>query len=168
MEPLWAPWRMEFIRAPKDGACFLCDAVGVEPAGDRACHLVCRGVRAFVIFNKYPYNNGHLLVAPNRHEGRFTEVTAEELAEIDALAQGSIRIIREEMRAEGFNVGYNLGAAAGAGVKDHVHLHVVPRWVGDTNFMPVIGDTHVIPQALDELYDRLRPRFEELAKDVAR
>ena len=120
-----------------------------------------RGQRAFVIMNRYPYNNGHLLVAPNRHGGEFCEMTPEEMAEVMALAQRWQRIICEVMKAEGFNMGLNLGKCAGAGVADHLHLHIVPRWSGDTNFMPVVADAHVVPQALLELYDKLLDKLQD-------
>lgn len=161
MERLWAPWRMEYIRAPKTGECFICEAVAADPSRDREVLVLHRGELACVILNKYPYNNGHLMVAPARHEGEFGKLTGEELSEIMRLAQTSERIIRNEMRPDAFNIGLNLGRAAGCGLADHLHLHVVPRWTGDTNFMPVFADCHVIPQALEELWDLLRPRFEE-------
>jgi len=160
MEHLWAPWRMEFILQEKGGNCFLCDAVDAGAEADRELLVLERGTRAFVIMNRYPYNNGHLLVAPNRHGGEFGELTADESAEVMALAQRWQRIICEAMEAEGFNLGLNLGACAGAGVADHLHLHIVRRWGSDTNFMPVIADVHVVPQALLELYDRLHEHAE--------
>ena len=177
MERLWAPWRMEFILQEKGGNCFLCDAVGAGapvrvPSGraelegrsadaDRELLVLERGTRAFVIMNRYPYNNGHLLVAPNRHGGEFGELTPEESAEVMALAQRWQRIICEVMKAEGFNLGLNLGHCAGAGVPGHVHVHIVPRWEGDTNFMPVLGETRVIPELLVQTYDRLLEHVEE-------
>jgi len=162
MDRLWAPWRMEFIRAAKGPGCFLCEAVAAPVSEDRRNLLLLRSGPAFVIMNRFPYNNGHLMVAPTRHEGRLEALREEELAELVRLARLSVRALSAEMRAEGFNIGLNLGRAAGAGVADHLHLHVVPRWLGDTNFMPVIADCHVIPQALDELYGRLAPVFERL------
>jgi ATP adenylyltransferase len=156
MERLWAPWRMEFILQEKDGGCFLCDAVAAGPEADRELLVLERGTSAFVIMNRYPYNNGHLLVSPKRHGGEFGEMTAGESAEVMALAQKWQRIICESMSADGFNMGMNLGHCAGAGVADHLHLHIVPRWNGDTNFMPVLADAHVVPQALAELYDKLQ------------
>jgi len=160
MERLWAPWRMEFIAGDKPDGCFLCDAVAAGGGSDRENLVLERGAHAFVIMNRYPYNNGHILISPNRHGGEFCEMTPDESAEVMALARKWQRIIREVMNAEGFNVGMNLGQCAGAGVADHLHLHVVPRWTGDTNFMPVVADAHVVPQALAELYDALRARSE--------
>jgi ATP adenylyltransferase len=167
MERIWAPWRMEFILSDKDGRCFLCDAAAAPASADRDNYVICRAEGAFVIMNRYPYNNGHLLVAPVRHEGRFDEIRADEFAAIDRLAQAAVGIMRRVVNAEGYNLGYNLGKVAGAGVQDHLHLHVVPRWSGDTNFMPVINDTHVIPQAMTELYDVLRPHFAAIETGVA-
>jgi ATP adenylyltransferase len=157
MEQLWAPWRMEFIRRPKkDEGCFFCEALRADPSRDRENLLLERGKLAFVMMNRFPYNNGHLMISPVRHGCHFDALDADELCEMMTLAQKWRRIIARSMRAEGFNIGLNLGGAAGCGVADHVHLHLVPRWEGDTNFMPVIGDVHVIPQALAELYDQLR------------
>jgi len=163
---------MEFIarmshdcRSTRDSTdkagCFLCEAVAAGPERDREGLVLHRGARAFVIMNRYPYNNGHLMIAPCRHEGRLGEMTPDELAEIMALAQVAERVVREEMKADGFNMGLNLGHCAGAGLAEHLHLHAVPRWAGDTNFMPALADTRVIPQSLTELYDLLRPRFDE-------
>lgn len=160
MERLWAPWRMEFIRETDREGCFLCEALSADPAGDRENLLLRRGGLAFVMMNRYPYNTGHLLIAPCRHEGSFSRVTPEELSEIMRLAQRALRVVERSMRAEGFNIGLNLGRSSGAGLLDHLHLHVVPRWGGDTNFMPVLADTHVMPQALLELYDELKAAFD--------
>ena len=160
MERLWAPWRMEFILRDKTDCCFLCEAVAADPSTDREHLLLERGRCTFVIMNRFPYNNGHLLVAPNRHGGDFRGMTPEETAEMMSLAQRWHAMLKETMNAEGFNMGLNLGKCAGAGVADHLHLHIVPRWSGDTNFMPVVAEAHVVPQALAELYDQLRARAE--------
>jgi len=160
MERLWAPWRMEFINGEKPDGCFLCEAAAAGPDADRELLVLERGEHAFVMMNRYPYNNGHLLVAPKRHGGEFCEMTVEESAEVMALSQKWQRIISKVMDAEGFNLGMNLGRCAGAGVADHLHLHIVPRWSGDTNFMPVVADVHVVPQALLELHDKLRAHAE--------
>ena len=169
MERLWAPWRMDYIRADADGVCFLCEAARRDPSGDRDREslVLARGAKSFVIMNRYPYNNGHLLVAPFRHEGEFGRIEDDELREMMRFLQAADGILRSEMRAEGVNVGLNLGRAAGAGLLDHLHFHIVPRWTGDTNFMPVVADTHTIPQALDELWEGLQPRFEEAAREIA-
>jgi len=157
VENLWAPWRIEYIRAPKGGSCVFCEALG---AGDDRDRLVLhRGAHAFVILNRYPYTAGHLMVVPNRHVAAPEDLTpaeAEELWALTVLAKGTLDA---EFRPEGYNVGLNLGPAAGAGVKDHLHLHVVPRWVGDTNFMAALGEVRVVSQHLSEIYDSLAPRF---------
>jgi ATP adenylyltransferase len=157
---LWAPWRLEYIRGDKDDGCFLCRAVEADPDDDREHYLVHRGERCFVILNKFPYNSGHVMVAPNVHEPSIEELGPEELAEMMDLAKRSIAALRTVYRPEGFNLGINQGKVAGAGVEDHVHLHVVPRWAADTNFMPVIADARVLPQALDDSWAEIREAFE--------
>lgn len=160
MEYLWTPWRMEYIRAAKDETerCIFCELPAL--GDDEAVRILKRAERGFVILNSFPYNPGHVMVALFRHTGDFEDLDAEELAELDRLVQESIRVLREEMEPHGFNVGMNLGRVAGAGIPDHLHWHVVPRWNGDSNFMPVIGQTKVLPELLEETYRRLRPRFE--------
>ena len=150
---MWAPWRLDYIRGPKSDTCIFCDAL--EGNDDRASHIVHRGERCFVILNAYPYNNGHVMVAPNKHCPSIEELDAAELTELMTLAQRSIGSIRDVYGADGFNLGINQGAIAGAGIEEHMHLHVVPRWAADTNFMPVIGDTRVLPQALDQSWEEL-------------
>jgi ATP adenylyltransferase len=140
--PLWAPWRIEYITGPRSEECIFCEP---DPA-----HLVERGERCVTILNAYPYAPGHVMVAPTRHVGDVEQLDDAELHELMKLAQRVISAQRRAMTPDGFNVGFNLGKVAGAGIADHLHLHVVPRWDGDTNFMPVLGDTHVIPQALEE------------------
>jgi ATP adenylyltransferase len=157
---LWAPWRMRYIKAEKTEGCIFCTK---PTAGDdAAAHIVWRGGNAFVLLNAYPYNNGHLMVAPYAHVGALEELPFETAAEMMALCQDAIMALRRDFDPDGFNVGLNLGVAAGAGIKDHVHVHVVPRWSGDTNFMPVTGDVRVIPQSLDHAYELLRDAFAEL------
>ena len=159
MERLWSPWRMEYIEATKDDpdGCIFCD---LPAKGDDAATLILsRGERAFVLMNSFPYNPGHLMVASFRHTGEFEDLHGDELADIDALLKRSLRALREEMEPQGFNIGMNLGRVAGAGIPDHVHWHVVPRWNGDTNFMPVVGQTRVLPELLEETYRKLAPRF---------
>ena len=172
-DQLWAPWRLAFIKGddrPRavdpstlkllpgaDPACFLCRAVAGqgEPA-DRENLLVHRGSHAVVVLNRYPYNNGHLLVAPALHKARLDQLTADEHLDVQQLIARLILILEQAMNAEGFNVGLNLGRVAGAGLPGHVHWHVVPRWNGDTNFMSVLGGVDVIPQSLDALWQLLR------------
>jgi len=160
VDRLWSPWRMEYIEAAKgepDG-CIFCD---LPAKGDDAATLIlARGERAFVLMNSFPYNPGHLMVAPFRHTGDFEDLHVDELPDLDGLLKRSLRALREEMEPHGFNIGMNLGRVAGAGIPDHVHWHVVPRWNGDTNFMPVVGQTRVLPELLQETYRKLAPRFQ--------
>ena len=162
MERIWSPWRMAYIQAAKeqgeDGGCIFCDLPA--EGDDVRTMILSRGELAFVIVNSFPYNPGHLMVAPFRHVGAFTSLEAAELADVDALVARSIRALEQEMEPHGYNLGMNLGRVAGAGIPDHVHWHLVPRWNGDTNFMPVVGQTRVLPELLEETYARLRPRFE--------
>ena len=161
-ERLWSPWRMEYILRGSDGearGCVFCDLPAADAADDEANHLLARGEVSFVLLNAFPYNPGHLMTAPYRHVGDYEELTAEELAEMTAFAGRAIRAMREESGPHGFNLGMNLGQVAGAGIADHLHLHLVPRWGGDTNFMPVVGRTKVLPELLAETYRRLRPHF---------
>ena len=150
---LWAPWRLEYVSAAdEEEGCVFCRAL----EGDDAERLVVRrGERAFVLLNKFPYSSGHLMVAPMRHVGEFGELEPDEVAEIHALAACGIDALKDTYGPDGFNLGWNLGRVAGAGVVDHVHLHVVPRWSGDTNFMPVLADVKVIPEHLAESRKRL-------------
>lgn len=160
MEQLWAPWRMSYVTADKPKGCIFCDKP--KDVDDAANYIVWRGKESFVMLNAYPYNNGHMLVAPYAHVADLEEVPAETMAELMRLCQRAVRALKCDFHPEGVNMGLNLGAAAGAGVKDHLHFHVVPRWAGDTNFMPVTADVRVIPQALDESYRLLREAFEAL------
>jgi ATP adenylyltransferase len=147
LKRLWAPWRLEYIQAAdeQDG-CVFC----IAPAlGDEAGLVVHRGGHAFVLLNRYPYASGHLMVAPYRHEADFGGLADEEAVEIHGLAATAVRVLGEVMAPQGFNLGWNLGRVAGAGIVDHVHQHVVPRWAGDTNFMPVLADLKVMPEALE-------------------
>lgn len=161
-EIMWSPWRMAYITAGKEGApapggCVFCD---LPAAGDdEAAYILYRGRRAFVIMNLYPYNNGHLMVIPYAHVDTLTALDEATLTEIMVLAQRSQTVIQDRMHPQGFNLGMNQGRAGGAGIAEHVHLHLVPRWVGDTNFMPVVGDLRVMPQHLDETFALLRPGF---------
>jgi len=151
-KPLWAPWRLEYVEGTEEaGRCVFCD-----PDEGLVVH---RGEAAFVLLNRFPYTSGHLMVAPVRHEGDLVELTEVEALEIHRLATRAVTALREEYSADGHNLGWNLGRAAGAGIVDHVHLHVVPRWPGDTNFMPVLADVRVFPEALAETAVRLRRRF---------
>lgn len=158
---IWAPWRLEYVKdAAKDeeSGCIFC----TKPAAgdDRGSLIVHRGRLAFVILNLYPYTNGHLMVAPYEHIGRLQDLAGETVAEMMTLSQQAMRVLEESFNPHGFNVGINQGRVAGAGVEHHIHLHVVPRWGGDTNFMPVVADTRVMPQTLDQTFEALTGRFE--------
>jgi ATP adenylyltransferase len=143
-QPLWAPWRVEYVSSPKTGDCIFCAAVE-----DRDHPLVVvRGSRCLIMLNAYPYAAGHLMVVPNRHLAELEDLDDGELGELTALTKSALAALRTLMKPAGFNVGLNLGVAAGAGFRDHLHQHVVPRWDGDTNFMPVLGGTRVISEAL--------------------
>ena len=157
MKQLWAPWRLEYIQsADEEPDCIFCRAA---EATDEKGLVVKRGELAFVLLNRFPYASGHLMIAPYRHEGEFGALTSEEAVEIHGLASAGLAALAETMRPQGFNLGWNLGRIAGAGVVDHVHLHLVPRWGGDTNFMPVLADTRVMPQSLEDSYRALRGSF---------
>lgn len=158
MDTLWAPWRMEYIGGTKPEGCFLCDIL--RAGGDDKANLVLkRGEHCAVVMNRYPYNNGHLMIAPYRHESEMSSLTSGERLDIMDLLDASIRALRAVLHPDGFNAGLNLGRVAGAGLETHVHFHLVPRWNGDTNFMPVLGETKVIPQALEDLWTLVRPAF---------
>jgi ATP adenylyltransferase len=148
---------VESATSSEPDQCLFCRAWQSEE--DESNHVLARTGRAFAILNAFPYNPGHLMVAPVRHVGELEELTAEELADASALLQRSIRALKEASNPDGFNVGMNLGRVAGAGVPGHLHWHVVPRWNGDTNFMPVLGETKVLPEALAQTYSHLKPFF---------
>lgn len=155
---IWAPWRLRYVStANKQTDCVFCAKPG--EGDDRKALIVHRGERCYVILNLYPYTSGHLMVAPFEHAGRFEEIDPATVAEMTDLAQQAIRKLEDVYSPEGFNVGLNQGRVAGAGVEGHIHLHVVPRWAGDTNYMPVVADTRVMPQTLEETYDALEGGF---------
>lgn len=163
MERLWAPWRMTYIDGAgvEPGECIFCAKAAA--ATDEQNFVLYRGSRCFVIMNLYPYNNGHLMIAPYAHVPSIEELDAETLTDIMTTAQLCLAALREAMHPQGYNMGINQGAVAGAGIKDHVHLHIVPRWNGDTNFMPVLADTKVMPDFLANTYRQLREQFERLS-----
>jgi len=158
LDRLWTPWRMRYVGTGRPEGCIFC----VKPAEHRdEQHLILgRSQRAYVLLNLYPYNSGHLMVVPYLHTGDLATLPSEIGAEVLALTQRSISALTAEYRPQGFNVGLNLGEVAGGSVSAHLHLHVVPRWGGDTNFMPTTADTKVLPETLDQTYRRLRPHFE--------
>jgi len=165
MKRLWAPWRMEYINsmvAENSGECIF--KIGDDPALDREKLVLHRGKTAFVMMNKYPYNNGHLLIAPYRHTGEFCELTEEEYLEMQKLIALCLRAEQTCIKPHGFNIGLNLGRVAGAGVDDHLHYHIVPRWDGDTNFMPLFGEVKVISEALERTYDKIKAEIDKQLK----
>jgi ATP adenylyltransferase len=157
MDRLWTPWRLAYVTdaSVSAPACIFCAAAAaeVEPL------VVHHGARSFVLLNKFPYNNGHLMVVPRRHAGRLADFDRDELSELVALCQLSERVLAHEYAPHGFNMGLNLGKPAGAGIEDHLHMHIVPRWNGDTNFISVVGETRVLPEELPATAARLRAAF---------
>lgn len=160
MEQLYAPWRLRYIIGEREEGCIFCKKPG-ESGRERENLILHVGERAFVIMNRYPYNAGHVMVVPRRHTCDFASLTPEESAEMAVLLQRSVSSLEGLFHAEGFNIGLNLGRSGGAGIHDHLHWHVVPRWIGDTNFMPVLADTRSVPQALEETWDLLSPAFRD-------
>lgn len=157
---LWAPWRMDFIKNTPPTGCVFCELPAEQD--DPRNLILFRGVHSFVILNKYPYNNGHLMVVPNAHVADYAEIDHDTQTEMTALTQRSIAALKLKYAPQGFNLGMNIGAASGAGVKDHLHLHIVPRWVGDTNFMPVVAETKCMPQHLEASYAVLHTALKDV------
>lgn len=158
MERMWAPWRMKYIKSHSDeDPCFLC--ASVRQKRDPANLVVGRGTSCFVILNRYPYNVGHLMVAPRSHKNHLAQMTASERSELLALTARAQEALDRSMKPHGYNIGINQGRVAGAGLLGHIHVHVVPRWDGDTNFMPVTGGTKVMPLSLSEAYRAIRRHF---------
>jgi ATP adenylyltransferase len=157
MKQMWAPWRIEYILGEKVVGCIFCDKIQEEQDAENL--ILHRGEHCFVIMNRYPYTNGHLMVAPYVHVDSPTRLDAATQAELMALTNRCLEVLAEAMHPQGFNLGMNIGAPAGAGIKDHIHMHIVPRWVSDTNFMPVFCDTRIIPEGLAQTYEKLKPLF---------
>jgi len=162
MERIWAPWRMEYIGKDQGSGCVFCEKQKLDR--DAENYILYRGEKTFVILNLYPYNNGHLLVIPKRHVGDVEELDNEEMLELGRNVQKVAGILKAAFKPEGFNIGANLGRVAGAGVPGHFHIHIVPRWNGDTNFMPVLGDLRVIPEGLDATYKKLKEIMDGIKK----
>ncbi len=163
MKRLWTPWRMAYLKAPKGsetGGCIFCDKIKDAVENDRENLILLRGEHAFLMLNLYPYSNGHMLVVPYHHSAELEALDPPTLQEMMLLVNRAIQALRTVMKPQGFNVGANLGRAAGAGVEDHVHFHIVPRWVGDTNFMPVLSEVRMIPELLPQTYDQLKRAFD--------
>ncbi|MBN1330798.1 MAG: HIT domain-containing protein [Candidatus Heimdallarchaeota archaeon] len=156
MKKIWAPWRLEYIKQSKENSCFICDIVKDDLVKDRENLILLRGKTAIILLNKYPYISGHLLVAPILHTANISEIPKETSDELWSLTTKSLELLKKAINPEGFNIGLNLGKVSGAGLKTHVHIHIVPRWSGDTNFMPILSDTRVISQALFDTYDLLK------------
>jgi len=157
MKVLWAPWRIEYILSEKEKGCLFCSKSAEKE--DEANYILYRGQRSFVMMNLYPYNNGHLMVAPYSHVADMAGLTQEEILDVFSEVQRCESILRKVFHPEGFNMGLNIGTVAGAGVKDHIHVHIVPRWNGDTNYMTAISEVRVIPEHLKATYKVLRPYF---------
>ena len=166
-ERLWAPWRMEYLDAPKSDACVFCEIAAAPPAKFRERLVLVAQDHAFVCLNRYPFAAGHLLVVPRRHTADFSGLTLEEYDAWMRLGRDAVARLRAASVPEGVNLGVNLGRAAGAGITDHLHAHVVPRWSGDSNFMPVVADTRIMPEYLDEAWKRLAPFFADVAGEHA-
>jgi ATP adenylyltransferase len=157
MERIWAPWRVQYIRGQNQNGCIFCDLP--KENQDAKNFILYRGPKNFVIMNAFPYNPGHLMIVPNRHVGKIEDMTPEERNDHYETVSRAVGILREACKTDNFNVGMNLGKVAGAGVADHIHTHIVPRWNGDNNFMPVIGETRVISESMADIYNRLKAKF---------
>ena len=157
MKTMWAPWRMEYILAEKDEGCIFCRALS-----DQDNLTLYKGKVTMVVMNKYPYINGHLLVAPTRHLSLLEQLNKSEMGDLLETVEKSVGILKKVMKPDGFNVGLNLGKVAGAGVEEHLHFHVVPRWFGDTNALTVFADVRVIPEHLEATYNNLKPYFDKM------
>ena len=165
---LWAPWRMRYIAQEAGGkrkGCVFCEAPSMD---DREALIIYRGRYAYVILNKYPYNTGHLMVVPYRHVASIEDLTVEELEEVTVLVRAAVKALRKEYRPHAFNVGANIGEAAGAGIAGHFHIHVLPRWCGDTNYTAILARTKVLPEALERTWERLKPVMEEICGEDCR
>ncbi len=157
MEKIWAPWRSEYISSQKSHTCPFCDA-----GKNGAPHLLYSGTHSLIILNKYPYTGGHILISPLRHTALLEDLGTDEYTDMFRLIRASVTALKTAFSPNGFNIGMNLGKTAGAGIKDHLHLHVVPRWDGDTNFMPVLSETRVLSEHLDVTHAKLKPIFKRL------
>ncbi len=157
MEQIWAPWRIKYIQMAKIEGCILCDKP--KENNDTLNYILYRGKKNFIIMNSYPYNAGHLMIAPYRHIANLEELTDEELHEHFEIVSRSIKLLKQVFKPDGFNLGINMGKVAGAGINDHIHTHIVPRWQGDTSFMPVLSDVKIINEALTETYEKLKGKF---------
>ena len=160
MKNLWAPWRKEFILGKKEKGCIFCKRLRQKK--DKENLILFRGKNSFVILNRFPYNSGHLMVSPKRHIGKLEQLRKDELFELVFLCQKAVKIIKEALKPDGLNLGMNLERSSGAGIADHLHIHIVPRWDGDTNFMPVLTDTKLISLSLEDVYRQLKNKFDKI------
>lgn len=160
MEQLWSPWRIRYILGQKTEGCVFCEALAAHASKDRDYLILYRGQYNGVIMNLFPYNNGHLMVIPYIHQSTFEGLSPETLSEVMSLMNKCVFVLRTAMNAEGFNIGANLGKVAGAGIGDHVHMHILPRWVGDTNYITTLSSTRCIPESLQDSYDKLKAAWE--------
>lgn len=161
MRRIWAPWRIGYVAGERTDGCVFCRKI--ESDDDEGNHLLFRGEQNVVLLNTYPYNSGHLMVVPHPHIGKLEDLSPEAGHELWDLTDLAARTLKRTLHPQGFNVGMNVGDAAGAGIGDHLHMHIVPRWNGDTNYMTTVADTRVVPQSLEESYEQLKPIMDELA-----
>jgi ATP adenylyltransferase len=162
IESLWAPWRLSYVKDPKQAAgCVFCEAVTGDEAQDQEQGVIAYGEHAYVILNRFPYTNGHLLVIPYLHQGEVDELPAEVQEDLHRMLMRAVRVLKRAYGCPAMNIGMNMGAAAGAGIASHLHYHVLPRWPGDTNFMPVVGGAKVIPESLEAVYHRIKTAWAE-------
>ena len=157
MDRIWAPWRMDYIESSKEPGCVFCEKS--QSKKDKKNLVLYRGMETFILMNLYPYTNGHLMIAPYLHTSDVNELTEIANKEIMQFAKDCFNILKSKLGAEGFNFGANLGKVAGAGIDQHIHYHIVPRWSGDTNFMPVISETKIMIEKLNKTWERLKPEF---------
>jgi ATP adenylyltransferase len=160
MKNLWAPWRKEFILGKKEKGCIFCKRLRQKK--DKENLILFRGKKSFVILNRFPYNSGHLMVSPIRHVGKLEQLRKDELSELVFLCQKAVKIMKDALKPDGLNLGMNLERSSGAGIADHLHIHIVPRWDGDTNFMPVLTDTKLISLSLEDVYRQLKNKFDKI------
>jgi len=165
MKILWTPWRMEFIMGEKPEGCLFCTKKQEPEKKDRENYILHRGATCYILLNLFPYTNGHMMIVPYQHVASLEQLDDKSLYEMMALTRASVAALNKAISPAGFNIGLNLGKAAGAGIADHLHIHVVPRWAGDVNFLSVLGETRLIPEALDDTYDKLLP---VLTQEVSR
>ena len=160
MDRLWAPWRMNYIKAKKQKGCLFCKANRQKAAGEKY-YVIFKSRHSIAMLNSFPYNNGHLMVSPLRHVSKLTQLNENESLDLLCSIDRAIRLLDKVLKPQGYNIGINISRSAGAGITGHLHMHIVPRWPGDTNFMPALYDTRVIPESLDELYRQLKAKNNE-------